>query len=242
MKLDTQRIRLLRLKINAESVKYSIAESNVVKLSLSQIHIKANQVITIEEDGHNEKWRSQIPDIRESITGVLVKGLKEVNRAVISHMDGHDGQYNMIVDGADLAGVLATPGINWKKTYSNHTPKVSCKLHTRRLLIFSTLNWPSITHEELLFVELGLDTYKNRLANLPCQTVIAGRIVYIRIRLDGINRIGGHFWSYYASYRHYYAKLTYPLAFSSTFPISHSLLCHTFSLVYRVEFTVFLHD
>ena len=73
LKLDTQRIRLLRLKINAETVKYSIAESNVVKLSLSQIHIKANQVITIEEDGHNEKWRSQIPDIRESITGVLVK-------------------------------------------------------------------------------------------------------------------------------------------------------------------------
>ena len=125
MKLDTQRIRLLRLKINAETVKYSIAESNVVKLSLSQIHIKANQVITIEEDGHNEKWRAMIPDIRESINGVLVKGLKGVNRAVINHMEGAEGQYNMIVDGADLAGVLATPGIDWKKTYSNHTPKVS---------------------------------------------------------------------------------------------------------------------
>ena len=31
----------------------------------------------------------------------------------------------MIIDGADLAGVLATPGIDWKKTFSNHTPKVS---------------------------------------------------------------------------------------------------------------------
>ena len=54
-----------------------------------------------------------------------IKGLKDVNRAVISHMEGKDGQYNMIVDGADLAGVLATPGIDWRKTYSNHTPKVS---------------------------------------------------------------------------------------------------------------------
>ena len=39
-------------------------------------------------------------------------------------MDGKEGQYNMIIDGADLQGVLATPGINWKKTFSNHTPKV----------------------------------------------------------------------------------------------------------------------
>ena len=43
-------------------------------------------------------------------------------------MEGKDGQYNMIVDGADLAGVLATPGIDWRKTYSNHTPKVSYTL------------------------------------------------------------------------------------------------------------------
>merc|ERR1712008_188984 len=91
LKLDTQRIRLLRLKINAETVKYSIAESNVVKLSLAQIHIK---------------------------------GLKGVNRAVINQKEKAEGQFNMIVDGADLAGVLATPGIDWKKTYSNHTPKM----------------------------------------------------------------------------------------------------------------------
>ena len=45
-------------------------------------------------------------------------------------MEGKDGQYNMIVDGADLAGVLATPGIDWKKTYSNHTPKVSFTMKT----------------------------------------------------------------------------------------------------------------
>ena len=45
-------------------------------------------------------------------------------------MEGKDGQYNMIVDGADLAGVLATPGIDWKNTYSNHTPKVSFTIKT----------------------------------------------------------------------------------------------------------------
>ena len=50
-----------------------------------------------------------------------------MNRAVISHMDGKEGEYNMIIDGADLQGVLATPGINWKKTFSNHTPKVKSK-------------------------------------------------------------------------------------------------------------------
>ena len=30
----------------------------------------------------------------------------------------------MIIDGNDLGGVLATPGVDWKRTRSNHIPKV----------------------------------------------------------------------------------------------------------------------
>ena len=45
LKLDTQRIRLLKLRINAETVKYSIAESREVsKIKLNQIQIKNEQV------------------------------------------------------------------------------------------------------------------------------------------------------------------------------------------------------
>ena len=51
-------------------------------------------------------------------------------------MDGKEGQYNMIIDGADLQGVLATPGINWKKTFSNHTPKVIKTLYQRNKSYF----------------------------------------------------------------------------------------------------------
>ena len=48
LKLDTQRIRLLKLRINAETVKYSIAESREVsKIKLNQIQIKNEQVKTV---------------------------------------------------------------------------------------------------------------------------------------------------------------------------------------------------
>jgi hypothetical protein len=39
---------------------------------------------------------------------VLVQGLKEINRAVISHQDKKEGFYEMIIDRNDLSGVLAT--------------------------------------------------------------------------------------------------------------------------------------
>jgi len=51
-----------------------------------------------------------LPELKEAITEVIVQGLKEINRAVIFHQDKGDGFYEMIIDGNDLGGVLATPG------------------------------------------------------------------------------------------------------------------------------------
>ena len=65
-----------------------------------------------------------LPELKGAITEVIVYGLKEINRAVISHQDKREGFYEMIIDGNDLGGVLATRGVDWKKTRSNHIPKV----------------------------------------------------------------------------------------------------------------------
>jgi hypothetical protein len=55
-----------------------------------------------------------LPNLKDSICAVLVQGLKEINRAVISHQDKKEGFYEMIIDGNDLGGVLATRGKNLK--------------------------------------------------------------------------------------------------------------------------------
>ena len=65
-----------------------------------------------------------LPELKEAITEVIVQGLKEIKRAVISHQDKREGFYEMIIDGNDLGGVLATPGVDWRRTTSNHIPKV----------------------------------------------------------------------------------------------------------------------
>ena len=44
MKLDMDLIRLFKLKINAETIKYSIATTRNVKVSLGQIAIESNAV------------------------------------------------------------------------------------------------------------------------------------------------------------------------------------------------------
>jgi len=44
LKLDTKRIRLLKLKISSETVKYSIATTRNVKVTLRQISIASNTV------------------------------------------------------------------------------------------------------------------------------------------------------------------------------------------------------
>ena len=48
LKLDTKRIRLLKLKISSESVKYSIATTRNVKVTLGQIVIASNTVRSLQ--------------------------------------------------------------------------------------------------------------------------------------------------------------------------------------------------
>lgn len=49
LKLDTKRIRLLKLKISSESVKYSIATTRNVKVTLGQIVIASNTVRSLQK-------------------------------------------------------------------------------------------------------------------------------------------------------------------------------------------------
>ena len=61
-----------------------------------------------------KEWQMSLPNLKDSICAVLVQGLKEINRAVISHQDKKEGFYEMIIDGNDLGGVMATRGKNFQ--------------------------------------------------------------------------------------------------------------------------------
>lgn len=130
LKLDTKRVRLLKMRVTVESIKHSIAISSL-KLKLGQIIAHGESILTIHSSFNDDtgkfilystgkillnieklvkEWQMSLPNLKDSICAVLVQGLKEINRAVISHQDKKEGFFEMIIDGNDLGGVLATRG------------------------------------------------------------------------------------------------------------------------------------
>lgn len=49
---------------------------------------------------------------------VIVKGYPKIRRAVLHLYDDNSGYY-LMAEGTGLKEVLMTPGVDWKKSYSN---------------------------------------------------------------------------------------------------------------------------
>jgi hypothetical protein len=131
------------MRVTVESIKHSIAISSL-KLKLGQIIAHGESILTIHSSSYNDsgtgwkypifhyskrslkprkEWQMSLPNLKGSICAVLVQGLKEINRAVISHQDKKEGFYEMIIDGNDLGGVLATRGQPRKMVSENSLQK-----------------------------------------------------------------------------------------------------------------------
>ena len=54
-----------------------------------------------------------------------MQGINTVSRAIIHKDDSKDGEkFKLLVEGLNLQAVMATPGIKWHSTTSNHTAEV----------------------------------------------------------------------------------------------------------------------
>ena len=89
--------------------------------------------------------------LKEKISSVVIKGLPTVHRAII-HIDDSQGaanqKYKLFVEGDNLREVLATPGVQGKKTSSNNTLEVASTLgiEAARTTIMKEIDYTMSSH------------------------------------------------------------------------------------------------
>jgi len=128
IKLAVERIKLLKLEVDTESIKAAICQSKL-KIKAANCVIAGQSIIKIKPSTATTKNTSlyyQLQHLRDKLPAVVVKGLPTVSRAVM-HFDESKGgkKYILYVEGDNLREVLATEGVNGKVTKSNNTLEVA---------------------------------------------------------------------------------------------------------------------
>ncbi|XP_056432914.1 DNA-directed RNA polymerase III subunit RPC1 isoform X1 [Gadus chalcogrammus] len=125
VKLSLERIRLLRLEVNAETVRYSICMSKL-RVKPGDIAVHGEAVVCVSPQTNSKSSMYYVlQTLKEELPKVVVQGIPEVSRAVI-HIDEQSGKnkYKLLVEGDNLRAVMATHGVKGSRTTSNNTFEV----------------------------------------------------------------------------------------------------------------------
>ena len=122
IKIDLERIRLLKLEIDV----YSIIDS----ILSSKLKVKGQQITSISDKyiKINPSTKGALHDnifkLKNEIANVVIKGLPKVARAVISMNEKKNNEYQLFVEGEGLKDVMGTNGVDGTTTTSNNTIEV----------------------------------------------------------------------------------------------------------------------
>ncbi|XP_077482360.1 DNA-directed RNA polymerase III subunit RPC1 isoform X1 [Stigmatopora argus] len=149
VKLSLERIRLLRLEVNAETVRYSICMSKL-RVKPGDIAVHGEAVVCVSPKENN---KSSMYYVMQSLKGelpkVVVQGIPQVARAVI-HIDEQSGKnkYKLLVEGDNMRAVMATHGVNGSRTTSNNTYEVEKTLgiEAARSTIINEIQYTMVNH------------------------------------------------------------------------------------------------
>ncbi|GBP32372.1 DNA-directed RNA polymerase III subunit RPC1 [Eumeta japonica] len=126
IRLNAERIRLLSLEVNVESIVYSICTSKL-KLKPANVQIVSEWAIRVTAEGskHAHCLNFALQQLARQLPSVTVKGLPQVARAVIACDDtATKTKYKLCVEGDGLRSVMATYGVDGTKTTSNNILEV----------------------------------------------------------------------------------------------------------------------
>ena len=122
IKIDLERIRLLKLEINVFTIMTSIINSKL-KIKPSQVTPITDKFIKVNSSGKGLLHDSLLK-LKTELANVVVKGLPKVNRTVISMDEKRTDEYKLFVEGEGLRDVIGTNGIDGTNTTSNNTLEV----------------------------------------------------------------------------------------------------------------------
>jgi len=126
VRLSVDRIRLLKLEVSAESIRFSICTSKL-KIKPNNCVLVGESIIKVKPNASTKSTMYyQLQALKEKLPKVVIKGLSTVSRAVIHLEDGGErNKYSLLVEGDNLREVIATHGVNGKSTTSNNTIEVA---------------------------------------------------------------------------------------------------------------------
>ena len=126
IKLDLERIRLLKLEINSMSVIDSIVQDKrMKKVKYNQLSLISSDTITLNvSDTFKNNMYYTMKRYKEILPLVVVKGISTVDRAVITVDENDARKYKLFVEGEGMREVMGIQGINANQTVSNNTMEV----------------------------------------------------------------------------------------------------------------------
>eukprot|EP00977_Amphora_coffeiformis_P014298 scaffold3953_cov169-Amphora_coffeaeformis.AAC.19 len=142
IELDLEAIEQLKLNVTVQSVRQSILRANrndkiLKSLSPHSVMIKRNSKTKLRVYVPSKVGTMEVPSyfgmqlLKAALPGVIVQGIPSVNRAVINQdEDKKTGRvsYNLLMEGYGLLDVMGSPGIDGRKTKTNHVLEVESVL------------------------------------------------------------------------------------------------------------------
>ncbi|XP_055932368.1 DNA-directed RNA polymerase III subunit RPC1-like [Argiope bruennichi] len=125
VKLNLERIRLLQLEVNADTIRYSICTSNIAEIKgikPNNVEIFSESVIIVKPfQSSKGTCYAVLQQLKEKLQLVVIQGIPTVSRALI-HLE--NDKYELQIEGNGLGAVMATRGVKGMSTTSNNTMEV----------------------------------------------------------------------------------------------------------------------
>ncbi|KAK6169039.1 hypothetical protein SNE40_020167 [Patella caerulea] len=149
VRLDLDRIKLLKLEVNADTIKHSICTSKLgVKFQDIEIHTDSVLTVSARETSKSSMYYI-LQNLKKMLPSVMIKGITSVTRAVI-HFDEKkgDNSYKLLVEGDNLQAVIATKGVKGTHSTSNNTYEVmkTLGIEAARTTIMNEIIYTMVNH------------------------------------------------------------------------------------------------
>ena len=120
IKIDLAAITALHLEVTIDQIMQSILKTPRLKIKDKNIKIMGQNKMHISpaEDSRDRLY-FEMQRLKSKLPHVIIKGIPSINRAVISK-DQKEDKYNLAIEGEGLLKVMRTPGIDFRKTTTNH--------------------------------------------------------------------------------------------------------------------------
>ncbi|XP_064601918.1 DNA-directed RNA polymerase III subunit RPC1-like [Liolophura sinensis] len=148
IKLDLDRIRLLKLEVSSASIKDSICSSKL-RIKPQHVQVYSDSILTVNPCETNKSSMYYVAQqLKKDLPNVMIKGIPSVTRAVI-HADEKKGDsYKLLVEGDNLRQVMATQGVKGSHCVSNNTFEMEKTLgiEAARTTIMNEIVYTMVNH------------------------------------------------------------------------------------------------